>query len=92
MSDSLNSDGWVVWNTWIRETAYNIQASQWKNFFDVVFVRPPVPKSGNVVMFGGKTNSLKNGELDIRIKDIQSRVPNMGLKKDIIFDKNFKEL
>ena len=45
-----------------------------------------------IVMFGGKTNSLKNRELDIRIKDIQSRAPNMGLKKDIIFDKNFKEL
>lgn len=92
LSDSLNSNGWVVWNTWIREITYDIQVSQWKKFFDVVFIRPPVPKSGNVVMFGGKTNSLKNGELDIRIKDIQSRVPNMGLKKDIIFDKNFIEL
>ena len=92
LSDSLNSNGWVVWNTWIREITYDIQVSQWKKFFDVVFIRPPVPKSGNVVMFGGKTNSLKNGELDIRIKDIQSSVSNMGLKKDIIFDKNFKEL
>ena len=92
LTDSLNFDGWVVWNTWIRETTYDMQVSQWKKFFDVVFVRPPVPKSGNVVMFGGKNNPLKNEELDIRIKDIQSRVPNMGLKKDIIFNKNFKEL
>ena len=92
LSNTLTSNGWVVWNTWVRETLYDIQVSQWKKFFDVVFIRPPVPKSGNVVMFGGKINPLKTGELDIRIKEIQSRVPNMGLKKDIIFNKNFKEL
>ena len=90
LSNTLTSNGWVVWNTWTRKSVYNLQVSQWKKFFKVVIVRPPVPKSGNVVMFGG--NKFNDSDFDSNIRYIQNLTPIHKIAKDIIFNKNFKEL
>ena len=92
LNNSLNLSGWIVWNTWVRKSTYNLQVDQWKNFFNVVLIRPPAPKSGNVVVFGGNKNNLTDSNVDANIRHIQSFIPIDKISKDIKFDKNFIEL
>ncbi len=89
LENSLSEDGWISWNTWIRQNTFDKQIEQWNKFFNSVLVIPPVVKAGNVIMFGGKkhnTDYIKSDDIDY----IQNLVPIHNIKKDIKFKNNFE--
>jgi len=90
--NGLSSTGWVVWNTWVGKVNYEKQRFRWKKFFNTVLLKHPPVKAGNIVMFGGKINTLNDMDISDRIQQIQNRVPIMGIKKDIQFDGKFIEI